>query len=211
MLKQLYEKFQNWSDGGSLYIYSDPHFVGNGNVDSDEVQMRKVFHYGSDELQISNINNKVSKNDTLIILGDVGDPIVLEQLKCKNLILIKGNHDRGNEYYKDRFREIYEGPLFINEKILLSHEPIYSENWLNIHGHIHNQSQLDKAKEEKNFICVSANLHNYEPMNLGHLFKHEGEFKDFKSFKDIPSIHRATIDLAIERKRKRKLGEFTTF
>ena len=211
MIKQLYKIFQHWSDGGSLYCYSDPHFKGNGvSLDQDAINMRKIFHYESDELQISNINNKVSKNDTLIILGDIGDPIMLEQLKCKNIVLIKGNHDKGNENYEKYCEEIYEGPLFINDKILLSHEPIFNDCWLNVHGHIHNQFELDKFKEEgKHFICVSANLHNYIPMNLGDLFKHQGEFKDFPSFSSIDSIHRKTINHAVERKKRRNLSEFS--
>ena len=38
-------------------------------------------------------------------------------------MLILGNHDRKKDY-KDIFDEIYDGPLFIAEKILLSHEPV---------------------------------------------------------------------------------------
>lgn len=210
MIKQLYKTFQHWSDGGSCFIYSDPHFVGS-ELDQDEINMRKLFNYGSNELQIENINKVVCKNDWLIILGDVGSPKILEQLKCKNIVLIKGNHDKGNENYEKYCKEIYEGPLFINDKILLSHEPIFNDCWLNIHGHIHNQFELDKFKEEgRHFICVSANLHNYMPINLGDLFKHQKEFKDFMSFSEIESIHRKTINRATERKRKRSLSEFST-
>lgn len=210
MIKQLYKIFQHWLDGGSCFIYSDPHFVGS-ELDQDEINMRKLFNYGSNKLQIENINKIVCKNDWLIILGDVGNPKILEQLKCKNIVLIKGNHDKGNENYEKYCKEIYEGPLFINDKILLSHEPIFNDCWLNIHGHIHNQFELDKFKEEgRHFICVSANLHNYTPINLGDLFKHQKEFKDFMSFSEIESIHRKTINRATERKRKRSLSEFST-
>ena len=166
MIKQLYKKFQNWGENSSVFIYSDPHFIGS-ELDQDEINMRKLFNYGSNELQIENINKVVCKNDWLIILGDVGSPKILEQLKCKNIVLIKGNHDKGNENYEKYCKEIYEGPLFINDKILLSHEPIFNDCWLNIHGHIHNQFELDKFKEKgRHFICVSANLHNYMPINL---------------------------------------------
>lgn len=210
MIKQLYKIFQHWSDGGSCFIYSDPHFVGS-ELDQEEINMRKLFNYGSNELQIENINKVVCKNDWLLILGDVGSPKILEQLKCKNIVLIKGNHDKGNENYERYCKEIYEGPLFINDKILLSHEPIFNDCWLNVHGHIHNQFELDKFREEgRHFICVSANLHNYMPINLGDLFKHQGEFKDFISFSEIESIHRKTINRATERKRKRSLSEFSS-
>lgn len=210
MLNQLYKIFQHWSQNGSVYIGSDPHFCGSA-LDSDEIKMRKVFDYAPNEVIIDNYNKKVSKNDYLIILGDIGDPSLLAQLKCKNIVIIKGNHDRGNENYIPYCKEIYEGPLFINNKILLSHEPLHHDCWLNIHGHIHNQEELDRFKEEgKHFICVSANLHNYEPMNLGDLFKHQGEFKDFPSFSTIESVHRKTINRATERKRKKEIYKFET-
>ena len=49
--------------------------------------------------------------------------------------------------YKNYFDEIYTGPLFIAEKILLSHEPVYGLSWcLNIHGHDHND--MESYKEE---------------------------------------------------------------
>lgn len=43
--------------------------------------------------------------------------------------------------------EIYTCPLFIADKILLSHEPVHGLTWcLNIHGHDHNN--VEKYKEE---------------------------------------------------------------
>lgn len=215
MINQLYdifkEKWFNIWKVERIFIYSDPHLKGKGvSLDQDAVSMRKLFNYASDELQIANINRQVNKNDLFICLGDVGDQNQISKIKAKRKILIKGNHDVGNSNYTN-FDEIYEGPLFINDKILLSHEPIFNDCWLNIHGHIHNQFELDKFKEEgRHFICVSANLHNYMPINLGDLFKHQREFKDFMSFSEIESIHRKTINRATERKRKRNLSEFST-
>ena len=61
-------------------------------------------------------------------------------------VLILGNHDAKGAY-KNYFDEIYTGPLFIAEKILLSHEPVYGLPWcLNIHGHDHND--MEPYKEE---------------------------------------------------------------
>ena len=51
------------------------------------------------------------------------------------------------------FDEIYTGPLFIAEKILLSHEPVYGLPWcLDIHGHDHNN--VEPYKEGCNHIFV---------------------------------------------------------
>ena len=209
MIKQLYKIFQHWSDGGSCFIYSDPHFVGS-ELDQDEINMRKLFNYGSNELQIENINKVVCKNDWLIILGDVGSPKILEQLKCKNIVLIKGNHDKGNENYEKYCKEIYSGILAISDKVVLSHEPLVKElkerGLFNICGHIHNQFEIDDLHKEgyNNFLCIAANMHNYEPINLGDLFNRKGEFKDFTGLSECQGIHRITIDNAAARKRKRR-------
>ena len=62
----------------------------------------------------------------------------------------------------------YTGPLFIAEKILLSHEPVYGLPWcLNIHGHDHNN--VEPYKEECKHINLAANVCGYTPINLGGL------------------------------------------
>lgn len=95
--------------------------------------------------------------------------------------------------YKECFDEIYSGPLFIAEKILLSHEPVYGLPWcLNIHGHDHHGIEL--YKEGCKHINLAANVCGYTPLNLGKLIK-EGVLSD------ISSIHRMTIDGATMRKK----------
>ena len=83
------------------------------------------------------IKKIVHKCDTLIHLGDVGNPKWLEQIKAYK-VLVMGNHDQSATKFKSYFNEIYTGPLFIAEKILLSHEPIINgSTWFNIHGLIY--------------------------------------------------------------------------
>ena len=50
--------------------------------------------------QVDRINKLVHKNDTLVILGDVGDVEYVRQLRAKYKILIMGNHDAGSTNYK---------------------------------------------------------------------------------------------------------------
>jgi hypothetical protein len=67
-------------------------------------------------------------------------------IKARKKILLLGNHDAKGAY-NGLFNEIYTGPLFIADKILLSHEPVHGLTWcLNIHGHDHNN--VEKYKEE---------------------------------------------------------------
>ena len=228
MYKHLYDKFQNWYSNGSIWLYSDPHFA-----DEEMKYLRK--NPMSDEEQIKCINSKVGKNDTLIILGDIGDTSFVSKLKGYK-ILVMGNHDSGASNYKRKehilpaselnessdmdfinrhyrkmhgsligdyyfydnhlFDEVYEGPLFISDKILLSHEPIDFPFALNIHGHDHSGKFLSDA----NHINVCAECIDYTPVNLKHIIE-KGVLKN------IDTIHRFTIDKATERKEIRGILE----
>ena len=92
------------------------------------------------------------------------------------------------------FDEIYEGPLVISEKLILSHEPIQGlVSMMNIHGHVH-EFNYKNDKYHYN-ICPDATGH-FEPINFNRLVK-EGVASH------INSIHRQTIDNATKRARKR--------
>ena len=245
MLPQLYKTFQDWSAKGSVWVYSDPHF---GDSDCKIMDPNWI----TPEEQVKKINDKVKKDDTLILLGDIGNLEYIKRIKAGYKILVSGNHDVGLTNYKktvtheikeifaecadeekyetdvaierksfykylyekypyakiniqeryefhspfhffdatiddNLFDEVYGGPLFIGEKILLSHEPIYNECWYNIHGHRH--SDDDTNYKGKNYFNCCANVIKYEPINLKDIIK-SGVLKN------IPTIHRKTIDIA---------------
>ena len=233
MIKSLYKPFQKWSENGSIWIFSDPHF------NDEDLNNAYEDRPSADEL-VRRINSKVGKYDTLICLGDVGDISYVRHLRGYK-VLITGNHDAGattyerkiytlrefcGEYTKNEalkkakmlypncechitenysywskyncwdviadnklFDEVYDGPLFISPKLLLSHEPIYGMNFaMNIHGHIH-----DRAHENDNYhYNVCADCHNYLPLNLN-------QFLKSGALSNITSLHRLTIDNAIAR------------
>lgn len=184
MIPTLYKTFQHWSEGGSVYILSDLHLkdLDCKIMDPDWITPQE---------QIAIINRIVGKNDTFVCLGDVGSPEYLKEIKANKKILLLGNHDARGAYVK-YFDEIYAGPIFIAEKILLSHEPVYGLPWcLNIHGHDH--KGVEPYKDGCKHINLAANVCGYTPVNLGKLIK-EGVLSD------IPSIHRLTIDGAIAKK-----------
>ena len=94
------------------------------------------------------------------------------------------------------FDEIYEGPLFISEKILLSHEPVFGLSWcLNIHGHDHNG--IESYAEGCKHLNLAANVCGYIPVSLGKIIRNG-------ILSDISSIHREAIDRAAERKHQRE-------
>jgi calcineurin-like phosphoesterase family protein len=187
MISTLYEPFRHWSEKGSVYILSDMHF------DDDDCKFMDPGWITPRE-QIDIINKTIMKNDTFVCLGDVGRPEYIKELKVRKKILLLGNHDRRGGY-TDCFDEIYAGPLFIAEKILLSHEPVYGLSWcLNIHGHDHNN--MEAYKDGCKHLNLAANVCDYTPVNLGKLIK-DGILSD------IDSIHRVTIDHAIDKKAKK--------
>lgn len=245
MINSLYKTFQRWSDRGSVWIISDPHF-------EDEDCLLMNPNWISPDQYIENLNKKVHKGDTLICLGDVGNIEWIRKIKASRKILIKGNHDdKGDQYYIREIRreiydskeytpkqireelmekypgyrieisrecyefhspftryyvyidnmlfdEVYSGALFIADKILLSHEPIFGLPFcVNIHGHHHNGEHRYYDEYGCKHINLAADVCDYEPINLG---------KEIKNglFSDIPQIHRITIDSATERKNNGK-------
>ena len=220
MIKTLYKPFQQWSEKGSVWIISDTHFD-----DKDCKLMDK--NWLSPKKHIENIKKYVHKNDTLIHLGDVGNPVYLSDLKCYK-VLIMGNHDKRKSNYERKLRkfeynfptiedaqkalkngdisyfnwtrcinraigwvdnylfdEIYEGPLMIAEKLILSHEPLYI-NWaFNIHGHVHTDYIWDDRLE----LNLASNRVDYLPYNLGHGIKNGLLSK-------VDSVHKQTINRA---------------
>ena len=184
-MSALYEKFNNWlyTDGvhkNAIYILSDPHFN-----DPDEAEFRD--EYPGDEELVKRINLKVQKNDTVIFLGDIGDTYLLNKIRGYK-VLITGNHDKGINYYKPWFNEVYDGPLMINDRLLLSHEPLTLPDCMfNIHGHAH------KCPTSDNFhLNVCVEFIEYSPLCLTSLLKNG-------LLIDVMPIHRDTINKAVKR------------
>ena len=192
MISSLYLQFRDkWSATGSVYIISDTHFD-----DADCKFMDPDWITPQEHMEI--IKKSVHKNDTLICLGDCGDASYLDELKCYK-VLITGNHDVMSKV-ASHFDEVYDGPLFIADRILLSHEPIYGLGTfcMNIHGHIHDSGDDSFYHANKyNHINLASNVYNYQVFNLG---------KEIKNglLSQIKNYHRCTIDEANLRKEQQE-------
>ena len=192
MTYELYPAFKHWMPAhGNIWFYSDPHFG-----DEESWLLRKQFVRATDNveafdnLQIATINKTCGKNDTLVILGDVGNIECVKKLKAKKKILILGNHDRGASYYTDVFDEIYTGPVIIAEKLILTHEPIDFPYAVNIHGHDHSNHGF---KDGLHINCCAEHI-NYTPICLSNIVKSG-------LLKNTINIHREAIDKAKDRKK----------
>lgn len=140
----------------NILIYSRSHFK---NIE----EMNNII--------INNWNNIVKKEDTVYLLGDVGDYEYLKLLNG-NIIIVLGNHDN-----EDKLREvcpnikIYDKPI-IDKWMFLSHEPISFLGpqipYLNIHGHLHqfNYRLTDSLNwyEGNRYFNVSCEQIGYTPI-----------------------------------------------
>ena len=187
MIKSLYPCFQHWSELGAVYLVSDTHFK--------DVDRKYMGYYISNEDQWYLLNDTCHRFDTLVHLGDVGDLDYIKRLKCHK-VLIMGNHDQSIEKMEEVFDEVYSGPLWISQKLVLSHEQIWSHCFesaepiaFNIHGHDHNKGN----KETKYSLNLAQNVYGYIPLNLNQFIK-SGKLKN------IDNVHRVTINNATERK-----------
>lgn len=91
------------------------------------------------------------------------------------------------------FDEVFEGPLMISEKLILSHEPVNVPWAFNIHGHFHDP----KHKNDKTHFNVCSDVIGFTPINFNQWIK-QGYLSD------IESIHRDCINAATKRKAKRE-------
>ena len=155
-----------------IYFISDFHFGHNNILKFERTQFTNIKQH--DEYIIQEYNKVVKNNDTCYILGDIGAAgfgVSKEYLKdiFKRLngrkILVLGNHDSYSiDYYKnlEGVIEVYNYPVFIAKRIVLSHEPIkIDDEILNIHGHLHGA-----VLNLPNHYNVSAHVINYRPVSL---------------------------------------------
>lgn len=86
------------------------------------------------------------------------------------------------------FDEIFDGPLFISDRIVLSHAPIdfgnYNNCFFNIHGHEHTPINRDYH------LNVAANVCRYTPINLGSLIR-RGLLSGVKNFNSAITMEAA--------------------
>lgn len=142
-----------------IYLISDTHLHHKNIIDYDNREDNYIDI-------IKNDFKILNQSDTLIHLGDVFFSRATESMQIfKNInchkILIKGNHDNKEDdwYLEHGFDEVYEKfSLIINDKnILFTHIPQKINNTIydiNIHGHLHNDSQhnLDYLGEKHKLV-----------------------------------------------------------
>ena len=119
MIKGLYKPFEHWGKN-TCWIISDTHFG-----DPDLIHPYPDRPTAAEQVKL--INSKVGKNDTLIILGDVGNIEWVQQLRGYK-VLVMGNHDAGaSNYQRHIFKQKFDKGLFQKHEALDEIKRLYSD------------------------------------------------------------------------------------
>lgn len=163
-----------------IWFVADFHFGHKNVIDYCKRPFKNTTEMNN--TLIKNFNKTVGKNDVVYILGDLS---FLNTVSTTEIVkhlngfkyLIKGNHDPKTNaaYRKMGFMEVYDKPIVVKNKFILSHEPLTTPvgDLINIFGHIHNNTINDKSWG----YCVSVEMTGYKPVCLEEIEEHCKKFK----------------------------------
>ena len=154
----------------------------------DEVRAVRISHETlsvHDTTMINNINEVVDVNDVIYHLGDfcMGDGAnYRERINCRNIHLIKGNHDnpKDTSFWKlfDTVKELSVIKV-AGRKITICHYPMlgwdgsHYGHW-HLHGHCHGGIEnfiIEHNLEHMKRIDVGIDSHDYKPWNMDEIAK----------------------------------------
>lgn len=184
ILLDVHEVLDN-TDPKRIYLTSDWHFFKN--------HYKKEHNYVNTQKILTWCRQNIKPDDVFMYLGDISFRYANEedQKESQRLlasipgikILILGNHDMmlGQEYFANcGFHYVYERLDWKN--IIFTHKPInmdvMPEEYINIHGHIHNIKQYNTTDGKRN-INVYPLYYNNQPTTLSYCLNHmENLIKD---------------------------------
>ena len=165
----------------SIFFIADTHF-GDDSIRRYENRPFATVEE-MDGTIIKNWNETVSDEDTVYLVGDVGDVNKLSVLNGK-IILIRGNHDKlpSEEYKACGVLGVYDLPVVYENFWILSHEPMYVNRnapYANIFGHIHDNPQYRTVSERS--FCVSVERIGYKPVSFEEIVRRVKEEDEKRS------------------------------
>lgn len=156
-----------------LFVTSDTHF-NHKNIIKYCSRPFKNLHE-MNKIIISNWNERIKENDTILFLGDFCFKVNKEKYLIwknqlnGNIVFIKGNHDKNNSL------KTYINSLIIeygNYKILCQHRPPEEiPDYINfaLCGHVHEKW---KSKAKPPTINVSVDMWNFRPIRMDEILKY---------------------------------------
>lgn len=176
-------------------------FLGDiGNIEPvKKIRGYKILIMGNHEQGASNYKRVVELKQFNYDDSDNETTFKLEEEAIKQGFKLEGYTQFADHLEKrysldnHLFDEVYEGPLMINDRVILSHEPIMGlpDYMFNIHGHTHSNKI-----EDDHHLNVCMEVVGGVPVNFTRIIK-DGLLKN------ISSIHQTTIEKATAKKQKR--------
>ena len=125
MVTGLYNIFNTLWGMQTIWLYSDPHF---GETEEESGLANKP----TDAEQVQRINSKVGRKDTIIFLGDIGDPSWLKGIRGYK-VLITGNHDTGiSNYQRVRFQRSFDADEWQKDEVYLKMKQEYPDHCVTV-------------------------------------------------------------------------------
>ena len=154
-----------------VFVISDHHFYHENIIrycDRPFKSLREMNY-----VMTKKWNYVVSKNDTVLHLGDFGfgNKRIVSRVRRKlngKIYMVKGNHDKhGIAWYDNVGITMIKKPFMIGN-FLFSHVPKHDidENIINICGHSHNNIPLLTESGSNKFYNVSVDNMDYTPIRI---------------------------------------------
>ena len=167
-----------------IFFTSDLHFDHRNVIQYDNRPWSTVEEMNNS--LIKNINDTVKCPDSLYILGDITlhsktKRIVelMDQIRCKNVFLIKGNHDNLKPEAKEKFvwvKDYFKLKYFDEStktkyKFILCHYPMCSWDGketgvIHLHGHTHIEGHTSCSHPSKINVGIMIPEYNYKPVSI---------------------------------------------
>lgn len=159
------------------YFISDLHMGHRNVINFERHQFATIEeHDNYIAMVIKNLADKIAKSakkksnaepDEVWILGDFGSVYYLYMINWlksagAKTYFVYGNHDKQDDLsmFKEYFDEVYLYPVYLSQKLVVSHYPVAVYNdTINVCGHLHGSKLKDL-----NHICVSIHVTNYRPL-----------------------------------------------
>jgi len=174
----------------NLFFCSDLH-LGHFNIIRYTNRPFKTLEE-MDSVIIARFNERVKEDDLCYFLGDFcfryapkespnapknAFEFYRNQLKCKNIIFIKGSHDKNNGIKTPIESMIIN---YGGNRIYLTHDPKYAkENYsLNLTGHCHGKyGKFRKLGEKSVIVDLSVENWDYYPVTINEIFQAFSKWK----------------------------------
>lgn len=151
------------------YFIGDPHLSHKKIIQYGRKQFNTVEEH--DKFFIDKIYEwaeRYNPGDTFWVLGDWGNIdylYIMDAMNTKGIItkFVRGNHDKAEDMntFRKYFQEVYEYPVYISNKLVVSHVPVaVYDDTINIHGHTH-RSYL----KDINHIPTCLDVIDYQPVS----------------------------------------------